>query len=39
MANVRWKAEAECRDCGWHGYDHFEDGDIVESDHDCEDDD
>lgn len=39
MADVHWAAEGECSDCGWRGEAHFREGDIVESDHDCEDED
>ncbi|MER6501868.1 hypothetical protein ABT218_21365 [Streptomyces sp. NPDC001455] len=36
--SVYWTAQAECDDCGWVGDGRFEDGDIVDSGHECEED-
>ncbi|MFJ5951459.1 hypothetical protein [Streptomyces noursei] len=38
MAEVHWTAHAECSDCGWRGEAAFEEGAVVESDHNCEED-
>lgn len=38
VASVSWTAEAECGDCGWRGEAGFEDGAVVESGHECDED-